>query len=386
MDAVASPADKQMTKQEKLGQMVAAAQEWFLEWQFALRASPRQDIRGGVVLGCPLWGEDYIDRFERYCVASLLTPENAAALAGSRLALFTDAASVNRVAGVERRFAGRMEVLIYRIPPELMDGLQWHENARYVILGTVNNIALQMAARWGMGFHMFMPDHIYCRDYFRKLLSLGTQYHAIVQAALTMDMETGASDLESLRGKHCAIDATPEALTEVAWRHLHPHVRSRFVDGSSRLPLSSWLAWRGEDRLVTMSPHHHPAWMSPHLCRYAPSRVPHTMDAELPQFMHFGFYPPQPTDGLTYIEVSSGDKPSVGDVVPFADWSAHTWEVMKFRDNYLPVLGTPIEIAIPAGDGMPLREIGQARAGLLEAHTAGKLAAMEAWAERVIDD
>lgn len=365
--------------------VVQRLRDWFTRCLFDIHGESPAEL-GGLLLGAPLWGEEYISRFERWCMSSLVATENAAALKGSRVVLFTDDDSAPHLVSCKRRLEGAgIHVLIRRIPPKIMAGIG-KGNARFWLLGTVNNITVQMAARWGMGFHMLQPDHIYCADYFPKLLALGKRHHAMVQAALSVDLPAAAGDLGTLVCRHGAIEATAKELSEVAWDHLHPCTASRIIASTDILPASTWVAWRGEDRLVVMSPHHHPVWLSPHLCRFAPSRVPHTMDAELPRFMPFGFYAPVVSDGLVYIEASDGAKPGELRRMPVTDWSKNLWEVTKFRDYYLPIVATPVEIPIPHGTGLPKQEIERQRLGLLARHTAAKLAALETWSQRMIDD
>lgn len=373
------------------GEMLEVVHAWFARALFDVHGQAQQEL-GGLLMGCPLWGDRFIRRFEVYCASSMLAPENARALQGARMVLFTDDDSVGRLVSIKRRIEGAgIQVLLRQIPPDLAARMGRTNQGKYLVLGAVHNIMVQMAARWGMGFHMLVPDHLYGERYFPSLKRLATKHHAIVQCSISANLVTAARGLERFRKPDGHLAAPGRKLCALAWRHLHPQMRVMVVtkkhDIDRRLPASTWLAWQGPKTLVVQSPHQHLAYLSPQFCRFAPSRVPHTMDAELPSFLPFGFYTAKPADDLAYIEVSGPDKAANRVIFSGEQWAHNLWTVLKFRDNYLPFLAASCEVPIGAHPGaMAIKEIDRQRGVLLNRFVAAKLSALEEWSQRMIDD
>ena len=88
------------------------------------------------------------------------------------------------------------------------------------------------------------------------------------------------------------------------------------------------------------------AYLSPRMCARAPSRIPATMDAELPSFFPEKFYVPKAADGLTYIELSDGSKPA-GDLRGgIDDFVACCAEKVRYSDAWMPFAQQLYEVPI----------------------------------------
>lgn len=333
-------------------QSVALQKSWFAQEFAAINNRPREQI-GGILMACPVWGESYIARFSAFCVPSLLAPANAAALANgrSRLVLFSDEAGMFALAAVKRRLeAVGIDVRLYLIPTQIATLLERNRQNRYSMLSVVHNIGVQMAGRLGMAFNMAAGDHVYAADFFPNLDRLATKYHAIAQSALSADITKVARPLAKYLDKDRLV-VPADALNAIAWKHLHKQMEWLTIGRHRRniatgLPGHTWLAWRAKRRLVVMSPHMNVTYLSPLLCRNAPTCVPHTLDTALPWFMPTGAYIPRPEDGLGYIELSGRDKPHDTNRFTQAEWVDLLWSVVRYRNEYLPFM-RPCEIAVP---------------------------------------
>lgn len=360
-------------------QSAALSRTWFAEQFTAIHNQAREEL-GGILLACPVWGEEYIARFWVYCVPSLLAPANAAALADgrSRIVLFTDEAGVFLLAKAKRHLeAAGIDVRLHLIPAAIAALLGKNRQNRYTLLSVVHNIGVQMAGRLGMGFNMMAADHVYGAEFFPNLKRLATKYHAIAQSALSADIATVGRDLVKHVVGNDRLVVPGDRLNAIAWKHLHAQMRWMTVglngrNITTRMPGSTWLAWRGERSLSIVSPHMNVTYLSPLMCRMAPTCVPDTLDTRLPAFMPAGAYVPTPADGLAYIEVSDADKGHSRENLTRAQWVDNLWHVVRFKESYLPFM-QPCEIAIPASaTGLSAKTIERQRGVLMQALVAGR--------------
>lgn len=379
--------DETSQEMADIRQSVALSKTWFAQDFAQIHNSPREE-RGGILLACPVWGEAYIRRFALCCVTTLLAPANAAALADgrSRIVLFTDEAGVFLLTAIKRRLeAAGIDVRLYLIPSAITALISKNRQNRYTLLSVVHNLGVQMAGRLGMGFNMMAGDHVYAADFFPNLKRLATKYHAIAQSALSADIATVGRDLIKYFDKDRLV-VPGDKLNAIAWKHLHPQMRWMTVgmnrrNITTRLPGATWLAWRGKRSLSVISPHMNVTYLSPLMCRNAPTCVPDTLDTALPAFMPAGAYIPSPSDGLAYIEISDADKGHTRENLTQAQWISNLWHVVRFKEGYLPFM-RPCEIAIPASaEGLSTKAIERQRAVLMEALVAGRQAAKDQFIE-----
>ena len=110
-----------------------------------------------------------------------------------------------------------------------------------------------------------------------------------------------------------------------------------------------------------------PAWLSPRLCALAPTRIPATVDSELPAFIPGDFYVPTIDDNLTFLEVSDGSKWDLPKSPTFEAFSDQAWSTVKFDHAYIPYFECVSKIPIhPQGTGMAAADIAAEHSGLLE--------------------
>lgn len=366
--------DAQSQEMITVQRCVTAIRTWFAE-EFTRLHNERPQQVGGILYACPVWGAPYVARFAAACVPSLLAPENAAALANgrSRIVLFTDEAGVFFLAQAKRRLeAAGIDVRLHLIPTPIVAMLGENRQNRYTMLSAVHNIGVHMAGRIGSGFNMMAGDHIYARDFAPNLERMAGKYHGIVQSALSANLATVGRALGRYMDGERRLIVPGDRLNAIAWRHLHPQMRWMTVgmnrrNTTTRLPGATWLAWRGVDRLVVISPHMNVTYLSPIMCRFAPTCLPDTLDTALPRFMPAGAYIAKPEDGLAYIEVSDADKGYTTENLTVDQWVENLWRVVRFKEAYLPFMA-PTEIAIPRSDeGTAAAAIERQRAALMQA-------------------
>lgn len=333
----------------------------------------------GLLLGLPVWGDRFVDRFVRYSVPTLLTTENRAALQamGARFVFFTDdvVALWRRVAFLER--AG-LPVQIRAIPPEVIKASA-EGVVKYHLLGTVQNLTVQMAARTGKSHYTLFPDVLYSRGYFAGLQRLAGETDAIVQNGATLDFDGARADLERFRQPDGSLALADIELGDLTWKHLHKGWRTILAHAEG-FRFFNLIAWRARDGLQVASPLMAPVWLSPKRCREVPCLVPAPLDAETATLAGANWYMPTAADGMTFVEFSDASKP---EPVPcsFAHLLDLWWRQMNFNDAFIPIASRRFTIPMspPASEDewSSEEDIEKMHAGMMDALKSHKLAAMQ---------
>ena len=113
------------------------------------------------------------------------------------------------------------------------------------------------------------------------------------------------------------------------------------------MPSSSWLGWKASDRFIIASPHVNPTWMSPAACLEAPSRIPATLDAEVPALLPSNWRSITAEDDMAFIELSGPEKDANHQSFTHERWANKVWQILKFDDRYLRIYGAPSEMPLP---------------------------------------
>lgn len=301
----------------------------------------------GILLGCPLWSEKWIDRFLAYCLPSMREPENHDALMDGKIVIYTDADGMTRlqdVPGLELR----------EIPLVLMTGNRWD------ILATVQMNLLMQAASLGMGVAAMQPDIAYAAGFFANLKRLAREHEAIISMNLWADASTALPVLDAWRTPEGDIAISAAELGELGWRYLHPLWRQFLMNGVTDLdhamPSSHLLSWQGRDAIHIRCPHLNALWLSPRLCRDAAPT--NSLDAVLPQLIPADVEPyvARPEDGLTLLEFADVDEKSHS--YPAGPFSLFA-QRMRICANDLRFFKCDVRVPIyPRSDGMTDSEIG----------------------------
>lgn len=371
--------DRRLNLTESFGDTL---QGWFaseMAWLHGHAPWPQRWL----LMGFPLWGDAYIDRFLRFCLPSLLAPANREALSGNCwFVIYYAAPDFPRILDVSRRLdAAGLTPILRQIPDEIM-AKATGVNANWV-LGTVHKLLIQMAARCGAGFHMAQPDQLYGRAYFRNLKRVGVQHTGIAQAGISAS-ETIEREWAPV-GKTGALILDGDTLDDLGFRHLHPQMRMHIMnnrDLDERLPRSTWLIWIAEDCLVLQRPHMHCAWMSSDLCRRAPLMIPNTLDAEMPWFMPKPYFA-KAGDGLGMLEISGPEKQHAMAYLDRREFCLNYWMTVRFQDAHQSTLQQLMAVPIARqATSMPMERIAEQAAAIPAILMGGKAQAALDYVQR----
>lgn len=346
-----------MDPQDPQGIIPRLMEPWFDAEHEELYA--RAPVKGeGVLMGCPLWGRDYIERFACYCIPTLLAPANKAALKDRcRLVLFIPEAAKRLLHRLTRGLANAGITVVFRyIPEDVLRMLDTGDyGARFRALALCGNVLTHMAGRAGMAYHMIQPDQTYAHRYFENLLRLGKDHQAITQMSLNVSLESAAEEIEQYRTPDGALVFPDRELGDLGYRHMHAQCQlhsmqvAKFPDA---IPSSHRLWWQGRDAIHMYSAHTHPAWLSAELCLDSPVAFTSTLDTLLPEYIPPGpdgdpvFYVPTVDDGMMFIELSDSDKPANRPYVDAPEFCTNFWGNSSFSNAYMPFFVRPSLVPI----------------------------------------
>lgn len=314
-------------------------QPWFKEEMREINRAP--GVPGnGLLLGFPVWGKEYIQRFALYGMASMMSPANLAALKGRcRLVIYTEDGAEPVIFRLTRPLNRAGVDIVIRIIPDWVLELTKEWESQFFVLGCTQNLLAHMAGRAGMAFSMTQPDHVVGPDYYPNLFRLGEQHEAIYQAGLSVDIGAAEEDIERFRNDDGSLSIPDIELGNLAAKYIHPQSRAHLMNLASvpdSMPKSHRLIWQGKNTIRIHSCHGNPIWLAPHLVRDAPIAFTSTMDCMLPEYVPGAFYVPTPEDCMGFIEISDFRKPELGHACGADEFAEWVYNQTCFTDEYWP--------------------------------------------------
>src|SRR5512139_2327129 len=297
---------------------------------------------GGLLMGCPVWGEAYIDRMVRYSL-----PVDRP--------LIWKATRWMRQMGIHT---------VWRdIPAGIMQVLSAMPEDKYAILSTVQNLLAIEAGHNSMGLHMYMIDHMYCDGYFENLAKLGGKHDAIVQQGCSVDVARAAEDIEYWRQAGTNVLAIPpRELGGIIHKHMHLRTSRTIMNGldfPNVFPKSHQNTWIGKNAIHMASAPQNIAWLSPQLCMDAPVAFTSTLDMLPPEYIppHTA-YMAGADDGLVFAQLSDPKRIPPSGYGDFDQFSYRHWAQVGHTQDYMEYFTKRCLIPIPEqADGMSEEEI-----------------------------
>lgn len=321
----------------------------------------------GLLLGGAVWGRRYFTRFLDYVVRSILA--GRAALAGrATFLIYTDHAMHAEMIGALKHLPDMgIGIEIRLMPPAIVDLAREGPVPKLWTVGVAHQAAAHIAGRRGMAFHMLLADHLYEPSYFPRLFELGEIHPGIAQNGVSMDLVTGSADIERYRTPEGLLHIPAAELGRLAVDHMHGQTRSACVTTDNPLPASHHIIWRGQNALHQLNCRQNAAWMAPQLCRAAPTRIPHALDAAIPFYIPEPYFP-RPDDGLAFIEVSDSRKYVAPARLPTWDhYVAAFWSAANFDNRYMAYTDRLGVLPAPHDpEAMPDADIHAAHAAVLQ--------------------
>jgi hypothetical protein len=269
--------------------------ERFQEDSAAIAATVRPDGTGRpMVLAFPVWGRAYVDRFLAYCLPSLLAPGNLDILGRRRrpiLLIHTDPEGRQRIQaapGMARARTLGVEPRFLALDPAILARIAQDEDYKYWHLGLIQSLELRYAQALGADYHIMLPDTLYSRGFFERLLDAADHgREAVLQTASRSDVDRVAAELPRHR-QDGTICLEPPDMMALALNAIHPAAEPLLMNRRTdpRIwPCKHFLMWEGEDTLFSLSPHHTVAYLDRAVVAGLEDRWFHTLDSELDKLL-----------------------------------------------------------------------------------------------------
>lgn len=343
---------------------------------------------GGILMGTPVWGMEYVERMVTYSLPCLGTPDNLKALSGKAVMVFYGTRAERGFLYKATRWLRQagIHTLFRDIPAELITNIN-HPEDKYGILAVVQNVLAHMAGHNGMGMHMYCADHAYADGYFLSMAKLAAKHPAIIQQGMSANIDTMAADLEPFRNPDDGSLAIPaETLGGLTLKHIHARTSKTIANGlrfPEEWPSSHQVTWVGKDAVHMAATPQNIVYLCPELCMDAPIAFTSTLDMLPPEYIPPGcWYMAGRDDGLVFCEMS-GQKL----VPPFIkgtldQFIMRHWQQVSFTDDYVEYFAKRCLTPIPEraeGEYLPDDEIERQHAYILEHTRKGKPWAMETY-------
>lgn len=298
-----------------------------------------------LILGGMVFGDTFLDLFERFCVASMRSPANLEALRdnGAKVVVYTNREDAPRLAAI---LDGLLPYELRELPP-------FPKGKLFEMLAAVHAILCKRTSAEGTALHMLMPDQMYSSWYFRNLFRLAERGD-VAHGGLNVSLSAAPQLLAY--GANGFLSIPAEALGDIGWRHLH-HRMSQFLMNRAKVPVSMpdahFHLWRARDRLMLFSPYFNPVYLTPESARRWP--VDATLDAQV-QWMVENFFVPSLDDDMVMIGLEHAPWPT-HPPVDWATFATRCWKDMGFQAYRIEYYRKPV-VEIPAAviEGAPTAE------------------------------
>lgn len=338
---------------------------------------------GGILMGCPIWGAEYIDRMVRYTLPTLGTEKNLNALAGKASMVFYGVPHERDALWKHTRWLRQVGIhTVWRnLPLDILDATEGQD--KYGLLSAVQNLLAHEAGHTERGLHMFMPDHLYCEGYFESLARLGGKHDGIVQQGMSANIETAAPDIEYWRQAGGDVLAIPaRELGGLALKHIHARTGRTIMNNlkfGEEWPKSHQATWIGKTAVHMASAPQNIAWLSPQLCLDAPIAFTSTMDMLPCEYIPPGVeYMAGEHDGLAFCELSDPRNVAPVGYTDFDEFLVRHWQQVAFTNDYQRYFERRCMTPIPEQtEFMADEEIERQHKAISNALMAGKTRTME---------
>jgi hypothetical protein len=295
----------------------------------------------GLLIGGPVWGDAYADIFERYCLASMRSPANLAALQANdaSLEIFTDNDTWDRIHGILEHCG---------LPHEVKK--VWFGGSKYDTLAAIHAQQVAHCAAVGRPFHMLVADQSYSENYFPNLFRLAAKHGNLMHSGVNCTLKGAGAALDRFRNPDGSLSVSAKELGRITWEHRHNRL-SQFLMNDGEWPGFHMHIWRARDRAVIFCPHNSPVYLTPETGKNL-GRTFSTLDS----MAHLlgDYYAPTLEDDMTLSGIEAddgiGEYPRVG----WDGFAQRAWEQAKSVKDIRRYYTRPsAEVAIPVDEMEP---------------------------------
>ncbi len=298
----------------------------------------------GLFIGGPVWGDVYADIFERYCLASMRSPANLAALQenGATLEIHTDEATRPRIEAMLSGIGIETE-----IRPICMAA------NKYDTLARVHAQQVTECAAAGRPFHMLVCDQVYSANYVPNMFRLAAKHGNLMHSGINCTLSGAGPALDRIRNADGSLTVSAKELGRITWEHRHNRL-SQFVMNDGEWPNIHMHLWRAADRAMIFCPHNSPIYLLPDTGRGLGATVS-TLDA----MAHLigDYHAPTLEDDMTLSGIEANDRVGEHGRVEWEQFVERAWAQAKSLKGIRRYYTQPTaEVELPVDAQSPTAE------------------------------
>jgi hypothetical protein len=240
-----------------------------IERQIAQIDRPADKRGSALVMSLVVWGDAYLDLFERFLLPSLMADGNLPAVAETVTVtwhIFATKQDRLRLAQnpMFKRVQALSQVRFEEIPSEVV--ALANGNNCYWLYGALTQTSIRLAQRMRADIHFVNPDTVYSRDFFTALYRLAARSRCILSNSFRTNRDSVCAALEAYRAEDGIIALCAGDLQSLGLQHMHQASRRVVVTADELkgeyLPRSTLLMWFEPGALVLHTAHYHPMFIS----------------------------------------------------------------------------------------------------------------------------
>jgi hypothetical protein len=295
----------------------------------------------GLLIGGPVWGDVYTDIFERYCLATMRSPANLAALQanGATLEIHTDEYSRPRLEAMLKDCGIPSEVVVTSAG-----------GSKYDILGQIHAQQVAACVARNLPFHMLVADQMYSENYFPRMFKLAKEHGNLIHSGVCCKAASARPFLDLFRKPDGSITISASALGRITWNNRHNRL-SNFLMNDGEWPNFHMHIWRSRDRAMIFCPHNSPIYLLPETGR-ALGATHSTLDAMA--HMIGDYYAPTFEDDMTLSNIDCTGEIEPSGRVNWERFAERGWQQAKTIKNLEFYYKRPsAEVAIALDEDAP---------------------------------
>lgn len=298
-------------------------------------------MRTNLLLGAVVWGDVFADIFERFCLASMRSPANLAALQedGAQLEIYTDVATELRIQGIVGNCGIDADVRLTHLCAN-----------KYDTLAQAHAQQVADCVHQNRPFHMVVADQTYSENYWPNLFRLAAKHGNIIHSGINCTLSGAGPALERFRGTDGSLSVPARELGRITWENRHNRL-SQLVMNDGEWPHFHMHLWRARDRAMIFCPHNSPVYLTPETGRSL-GRTHSTLDA----MAHLlgDFHAPTLEDDMTLSGIEADDGIGQYGRVNWEHFAGRCWEQAKSVESIRRYYRQPsAEVPIPVDESAP---------------------------------
>jgi hypothetical protein len=227
--------------------------EWLIHYkkqQYVEISNYQDEDKENYFIAMVLWGDHFLDLFERYLLPSLLAAENLPYLAAkheTKLVIYTrefDLARIEKIP-ILARVREKVHLQIISFPDNLIDIFGGFQRDPYTVMSTVHVAALTTAKAYNANFIFLAPDIILADNFLKTIEQKRNSGKLLLFFGGIMLNEEGFREnvLPEIETDQQIISVTPKELIKLSLPHFHGDTLTNIYSKNMQRDSASVMIW-----------------------------------------------------------------------------------------------------------------------------------------------